>query len=146
MEGRAFFIEVSKSEMWPHCWKGGRCLFNENFTHFLHFSLVPKMKPILHFMRVCSIDLYQSLLDLISVEVGFVPDYGWASESRSVPFSPLDAVFMNKVNIFFFVQKGQLHTTQWACNPSFSTIMSHLFCHPCFLWLVYAIFWLLSHR
>lgn len=22
--------------------------------------------------------------------------------------------------------------TQWACNPSFSTIMSHLFCHPCF--------------
>lgn len=34
------------------------------------------MKPILHFMPVCSVDLYQSLLALISVEVGSVPDYG----------------------------------------------------------------------
>lgn len=34
------------------------------------------MKPILHFMPVCSVDLYQSLLALISAEVGFVPDYG----------------------------------------------------------------------
>lgn len=42
----------------------------------LHFSIVPEMKPILHFMPVCGVDLYQSLLALISVEVGFVPDYG----------------------------------------------------------------------
>lgn len=76
MEGRAFFIEVSINEMRLRCWKGGRRLFSESFIHSLHVSLVPKMKPILHFMHVCSIDLYQSLLDLISVEVGFVPDYG----------------------------------------------------------------------
>lgn len=56
--------------------KGGRRLFSESFIHFLHFSIVPEMKPILHFMPVCSVDLYQSLLDLVSVEVGFVPDYG----------------------------------------------------------------------
>lgn len=45
--------------------------------HFLDFSIVPETKPIvLHFMPVCSVDLYQSVLDLISVEVGFGPDYG----------------------------------------------------------------------
>lgn len=43
--------------------------------HFLHFIIVPEMKPMLHFMLVCSVDLYQSLLDLISVGATHVPDY-----------------------------------------------------------------------
>lgn len=51
-------------------------MFCKRFIQSLHFSIVPEMKPILHFMPVCGVDLYQSLLALISVEVGFVPDYG----------------------------------------------------------------------
>lgn len=79
------------------------------------------MKPILHFMPVCSVDLYQSLLALISVEVGSVPDYGWASESHSacvmISLFPLAAVSMNKVNIFCSEMTAIHHSmTQRACN------------------------------
>lgn len=77
-----------------------------------------EMKPILHFMPVFSVDLYQSLLALISVEVGFVPNYGWASESHLACvmisiFSSCCSRSMNKVNIFFFVQKWQPYTSRW---------------------------------
>lgn len=51
-------------------------MFCKRFIQSLHFSIVSEMKPIFHFMPVCGVDLYQSLLALISVEVGFVPDYG----------------------------------------------------------------------
>lgn len=37
--------------------KGGWHLFTESFMHFLHFIIVPEMKPILHFMLVCNVDL-----------------------------------------------------------------------------------------
>lgn len=57
------------------CQKGGWHLFAESFMHFLHFIIVPEMKPILHFMLVCSVDLHQAFLDLISVRAGHVPDY-----------------------------------------------------------------------
>lgn len=55
--------------------KGGWHLFPYGFMHFLHFIIVPEMKPILHFMLVCSADLYQPFWDLISVRGSHVPDY-----------------------------------------------------------------------
>lgn len=59
------------------CRKGGGRLYRERFMHCsLHFGIVPEMKPMPHFMPVCRVALYQSLLALISVEVGSVPDYG----------------------------------------------------------------------
>lgn len=80
-------------------------------------ALCQKMKPILHFMPVCSVDLYQSLLALISVEVGFVPDYGWASESHSacVMISLFSPLLLQSLwtKLIFFVQKRQPCTIPW---------------------------------
>lgn len=53
--------------------EGGWYLFTESFMHFLHFTIVPEMKPVLHFMLVCSVDLDQAFLDLISVRRAMCP-------------------------------------------------------------------------
>lgn len=98
------------------------------------------MKPILHFMPVCSVDLYQSLLDLVSVEVGFVPDYGWASESHLAHvmislFSSCRSLY--EQSLYFFVQKWQphTHTIPW---PSGHAIRHFLrLCHICFVIFVF---------
>lgn len=88
------------------------------------------MKPILHFMPVCSVDLYQSLLALISVEVGFVPNYGWASESHLacvMIFLFLSLLQSIWTKLIFFVQKWQPwhHSmTLWACNLFLSFFFS----------------------
>lgn len=114
-----------------------------------------ELKPILHFMPVFSVDLYQSLLALISVEVGFVPDYGWASESHLACvmisiFSSCCSLSMNKV---FFVQKWQPYTSRWPgglviyYSHSFKSgrhleVMSPF----CFLLHVHELHWLLSQK
>lgn len=52
---------------------GSRRVFCERFVRSRHYSIVSEMKPILHFIAVCGVDLYHSLLAFISVEVGYCP-------------------------------------------------------------------------
>lgn len=91
-------VKLVKNKMWLFVfffllffWEGVFCCsvvkkadfcFYERFLHSLHYSIVSEMKPTLHFIAACSVDLCRFLLAFISAEEGSVPDWGWASESH----------------------------------------------------------------
>lgn len=127
----------SRVTIWCQIWcfqKGGRHLFTKSFMHFLHFIIAPEMKPMLHFLLVCGVDLYRSSLDLITVPAGRVPDYRWASESHLAHgmaslFSGLATVFMTKVNVCPEAAATRHSLTQRAPpSPPFTCCGS--FCRP----------------
>lgn len=109
MEYRTFLAEVLMNAIQLSCWKDATVVVcSARALCIPHISVLwPKWSLCFIFVPVCSVDLYQSLLALISVQVGFVPDF-WMRPLNLIlpmwwsPFSPLAGVDMNKVNVFLF--------------------------------------------